>query len=187
MTKGTSNKKFIGIPVIAMMTGILFSCVNDLNDVQKITHDPKAPSEMTENLEVFFTDSGYPKIRLYAKLAETFNKPQQVTKFRKGIKVDFFDASGVVVSTLTAQYGEIQLTDQKMFVRDSVELYNHPKQQRLKTEELIWNQKDSVIYSNKSVVVTDPKRVLYGQGIRTKQDFSAYTFIKPRGKVNLEK
>ncbi|MBU2019574.1 MAG: LPS export ABC transporter periplasmic protein LptC [Bacteroidetes bacterium] len=187
MSRKRTKNKLYWIPVITLMTGFLFSCVNDLNDVKKISYDPKDPSEVTKDLEVFFTDSGYPKIRLYAKLSETFNFPKEITKFRKGLRVEFFNPDGTLVSTLTAQYGEIQTSEGIMVVRDSVELYNFQKRQRLKTEELIWNQKDSVIYTNKSVVVTEPKGILYGQGIRTKQDFSEYTFIKPRGKIDMKK
>lgn len=180
---GTNRNKFLKRISVVFLAGILFSCVNDLNDVKKITYDPKSPSEVTENLEVFYTDSGYPKIRLFAKLAESYATPKQVTKFRKGLKVEFFDDAGEVVSILTSQYGEIQTEEGKMFVRDSVELFNVVKQQRLKTEELIWNQKDSLIYSNKSVVVTSPNGILYGKGIQTTQDFENYTFVQPRGKI----
>ena len=182
MSPSFSSFKIFWIPVVIIATGILVSCVNDLNDVKKITDDPKDPAEVTKNLEVFYTDSGYPKLRLYAALAETYTLPKEVTKFRKGLTVEFFNVEGSLVSKLTAQYGEIQTSVGKMIVRDSVELYNFEKRQRLKTEELTWNQKDSLIFTNKSVVVSEPNGVLYGQGIRTKQDFSKYTFIKPRGK-----
>lgn len=181
------RKNYKWIPAIAMMAGILFSCVNDLEDVKKVTFDPKSPSEVTTDLEVFYTDSGYPKIRLYAKLAESYTTPKVVTKLKKGLKVDFYNESGLIVSTLTAKYGEIQTQEGKMMVRDSVQLYNHAKQQRLTTEELIWNQNDSLIYTDKSVVVTSPKEKLFGQGIRTKQDFSTFTFLRPTGKFNLDK
>jgi LPS export ABC transporter protein LptC len=187
MNKISRKNNLFWVPVIALMTGILVSCVNDLGDVKKITYDPKDPSEVTKDLEVFFTDSGYPKIRLYAKLSETYNLPKEITKFRKGLRVEFYNPDGTLVSTLTAQYGEILTSEGKMMVRDSVELYNYEKQQRLKTEELIWNQKDSLIYTDKSVVITQPTGILYGLGIRTRQDFSEYTFIKPHGKINTNK
>jgi LPS export ABC transporter protein LptC len=187
MNKNKHSISYFLIPVFLLMTGILVSCVNDLDAVKKVTYNPKAPDEVTRDLEVFYTDSGHPKVRIYAKLAETYSKPEVVTKLKDGIKVDFYDESGLIVSTLTALYGEIRTAEGKMFVRDSVQLYNHAKQQRLKTEELIWNQNDSLIYTEKSVVVTSPKGVVYGQGLRTKQDFSTYTFIRPTGKIDMNK
>jgi len=65
-------------------------------------------------------------------------------------------------------------------------LYNHAKKQRMETESLYWNQKDSTIYTQAAVVVRTPKGVVYGDGIRTKQDFSSYVFLKPRGKMEID-
>jgi hypothetical protein len=57
----------------------------------------------------------------------------------------------------------------------------------METEILFWNQRDSSIYTPSNVVVRNPDGVLYGKGIRTKQDFSEYEFLKPYGKIALGK
>lgn len=172
------------IPVSLVLTGILFSCVNDLESIKKVTHDPKAPDEVTKNLSVFYTDSGYAKIEISAALAETYRKPDYVTKLKDGLKVNFFSADGRIVSTLSALYGEVNFTKGMIFVKDSVRLYNLEKDQRMETEVLYWNQKDSSVYTNSNVIVRSPKGVLYGKGIQTKQDFSYYEFLQPYGKIN---
>lgn len=179
-------KKYWRIPVSLVLAGILFSCVNDLDTIKKVTYNPNSASEVTENMKVFYTDSGYPKVKIFARIAETYTQPKEITKFKDGISVDFFDDFGERVSTLTALYGEIQKEEGMMLVRDSVVLFNYEKQQKLETEELIWNQKDSLIYSEKHVKVTSPKGIVHGQGIRTRQDFTNYTFQKPIGSFNLK-
>lgn len=180
-------KLFFGLPASLVLAGFLFSCVNDLEQIRRVTYDPKAPDEVVKNMEVFYTDDGFAKVRIFAKLAETYSKPKQVTKLKDGIKVDFYNEKGKIVSTLTALYGEVRTSEGTMFVRDSVVLFNYEKAQRMETEELNWNQKDSLIFTEKSVVIKTPKGILIGQGVRTKQDFSAYTFIKPTGSFNLDK
>lgn len=169
--------------------GILFlnSCVNDLESIQKVTYDPDAPDEVTKNLYVFYTDSGYARVEIFAALAQTYSKPESITKLKDGIKVNFFNGEGEVVSTLTALYGEVNYTKGTFFVRDSVHLFNHRKKQRLETESLYWNRKDSSIYTSSNVIVRSPKGILYGEGIVTKQDFSFYEFLKPSGKINFDK
>lgn len=165
---------------------VLFSCVNDLEEIQKITFDPKSPDEVTKTLRVYYSENGNARVEVFAEIAENFSKPEKITKLRKGVKVHFFAADGKVVSTLTANYGEINYARKIFFVRDSVQLYNHAKKQRMETESLFWNQKDSTIYTNAAVVVRTPKGVVYGDGIRTKQDFSSYVFLKPRGKMEID-
>ncbi len=174
----------IYIPAGFLLAGILFSCVNDLESITKVTYDPKAPDEVAQNISVFYTDSGYAKIELKAKIAETYNRPEKITKLKDGLKVNFF-SEGKVVSTLSALYGEINFSKGVLFVRDSVQLYNYEKKQRLETEILYWNQKDSSIYSLSKVTVYSPKGVLFGDGIKTKQDFSTYEFLKPFGKFSI--
>ena len=164
----------------------LSACVNDLDSIRKVTFKATDPDERTTNLKVFYTDSGYARVQIFAKLAETYSKPEPVIKLKDGVKINFFSENGEIVSVLTALYGEIQQEKGTMFVRDSVQLYNFNKKQRLETEELFWNQRDSSIYSEKPVVVRTPEAILFGQGIRTKQDFSAYEFLKPRGKLNMQ-
>jgi LPS export ABC transporter protein LptC len=163
------------------------SCVNDLETIQRVTYDPKAPEEVTKNLHVFYTDSGYAQIEITAAIAESYSKPESVTKLKDGLKVNFFSPAGKVISTLTALYGEVNFTKGTMFVRDSVQLYNYRNKQRLLTESLHWNQKDSLIYTHSNVVVRSPGSILYGDGIETKQDFSEYVFLKPRGTYNFDK
>ena len=102
------------------------------------------------------------------------------------LRVNFFSNNGIVVSRLSALYGEIDHTASKIVVRDSVRLINFAKNQTLETEALIWNQNDSTIYSVSQVIVKTPKGTFYGDGIRTKQDFSYYEIINPKGSIQLE-
>ena len=76
---------------------------------------------------MFYTDSGYARIEVYAGLAETYSKPESITKLKDGIKVNFFSSQGEIVSTLTALYGEVNFSKGLLFVKDSVRLVNLEK------------------------------------------------------------
>jgi LPS export ABC transporter protein LptC len=169
-----------------VLLGTLSACVNDLETIKKVSYKSGDPDERTKDLHVFYTDSGYAKVEVYAKLAETYSKPEPVIKLKDGIEVKFFDEKGEVVSVLTALYGEIHQTKGTMFVRDSVQLFNEKKKQRLETEQLFWNQKDSTIFTDKQVTIRTPEALFFGKGVRTRQDFSSYEFIKPQGKIALK-
>jgi LPS export ABC transporter protein LptC len=178
--------KFPKLVVLGSLLSLLFACVNDLDSIRKITYRATDPDERTTNLQVFYTDSGYARVQVFADVAETYSKPENVIKLKGGVKINFFSESGEITSVLTALYGEMKQDQGTMFVRDSVQLLNVQKKQRLETEELHWNQQDSSIYSDKPVIVRTPEAILFGDGIRTKQDFSAFEFLRPRGKMNVK-
>jgi LPS export ABC transporter protein LptC len=178
------------IPVMLYMAGILFfACENDLDSIQKVTYDPNAPSEITRNLTLFYNDSGYAKVRIYATLAETYRSPRHITKLKDGLKVEFYSEDGEIVSELTALYGQINYETGIVIVRDSVGLLNIEKKQRLETEELFWNQKDSTVYTDKNVIIKSDDNSIKGRGrgLKTNQSFSTYKILQPVGKFNTSK
>lgn len=188
MTGITAKKIIQLIPALFFGAGLFFSsCENDIDTIQKVTFDPKAPDEVTKDLNVLYNDSGYPQIKIHATIAETYNFPEHITKLKKGLSVDFFSEDGKMVSTLTAINGEINFNSGMVVVRDSVILHNYAKKQSLQTEELFWNQNDSTIYTTKYVLVkTEGKGITgRGKGLRTTQTFDHYTILEPVGKIDL--
>lgn len=169
------------------MIGLAVSCENNLSDVQRVTFNPKSPDESIINFKMVYNDSGLAKVAMYARYAETFHSPVHITHLRDSLRVNFFGSNGEIISTLTAKYGNINYSKNQLIVRDSVRLYNYKKKQTLKTEVLYWRQRDSMIYTHKKVVIVSPKGYFLGEGLKTKQDFSRYEILKPRGNVLLEK
>ena len=170
------------LAVLFLFTG----CVNDLEKIKKITSGKDDPEQRTEELYLVQTDDGYPQFRLYSKLAEEYAKPEQITKFKLGFKVEFYDTEGKLESILTARYGEINQTRQTMKALDSVQLFYPASDRRISTEALYWNQSDSLIFTDKMVYIKSPTEVLYGKGLKAKQDFSYYEFLEPQGKILLK-
>jgi LPS export ABC transporter protein LptC len=176
--------RYFFILVVALFC---ISCENDLETIKKITFNAKSPDEITKNLKMIYSDSGYARVEIYAALAETYRTKESITKVKDSLRVNFFSESGEVISTLSARYGEINYKKGTILVRDSVRLYNYSKKQTLETEALFWNQKDSSIYSLSQVIIKSPKGIILGDGIRTNQSFSKYVLLKPSGRVELEK
>jgi len=174
------------IPVI-FLAGILFSCVNDLDTIQKVTYDPKAPNETSTNLEVLYTDSGYARVKIFAKLAETYTVPKHISKFKDGVEVDFFSEKGEVVSKLTALYGEIDFESGLITVRDSVVLRNLAKKQTMETEQLFYNQTTDTIYTQNYVICKKEGKGVIGRGhgLKTTSFFNYFEILSPEGKVDL--
>jgi LPS export ABC transporter protein LptC len=164
---------------------VLFSCKNDLHKIKKITYDPNSPDEVSQRLRIYYADSGYAKLNIFALHAETYSK-QQLTKLKDSIQVDFFDDNGTITSTLTAKYGEVNHESGKMFVKDSVKLVNHADNRTMYTSILYWNQSDSTIYTDQNVRLVSPKGTAFGTSLKAKQDFTNYKITDPRGAYEFE-
>ena len=176
MTKGLS----VYLLVLSAFSAVFYSCTNDLDKIKKITYDPKAPNEVSKNLSIYFADSGYAKLNIFAVHAETYAKPH-VTLLKDSLKVDFYDENGRITTTLTAKYGEVNHETGKMFVKDSVKLVNHAEERTMYTTILHWNQSDSTIYTDENVRLVSPKGKAYGTSFRARQDFTNYKITNPRG------
>ena len=183
------HKIIYWIPAI-LLAGILFSCVNDLDTIQRVTYDPNAPDEVTENVEVYYSDSGYARVKIFAKIAETHNHPERITKLKDYLKVQFYSEKGEIISELEANYGEVNFETGLMVVRDSVILRNLEKGRYLETEELFYNQTDSTVDTDKFVIIKKKNNSVIGRGvgIRTSHFFNAGQvaghILKPIGKLD---
>lgn len=173
------------IPASILFAGIFFSCSNDLEKVKRITHNPDSPDETSEEFHVIFTDSGYAKIEIFAKIAETYSQPEPITKFRNGLKVHFFDDKGVVVSQLTSIYGEIHDDTGNITVKDSVELFNFEEERKLETSVLYWLKKTDSVFTDQDVKISSPDMILYGKGAWTTPMFDTAQFFKPTAEIYL--
>jgi LPS export ABC transporter protein LptC len=171
------------IPVIVMVAGLFFSCSNDLEKVKRITTNPDSPDETSENFAVIFTDSGFAQLEINAKIAETYTTPTKLTKFKDGLKVNFFDDLGNVASVLTSLYGEINDETGDITVRDSVELYNVEEKKRLKTSVLYWNKEGDSIFTDQPVTIITPDMILRGIGAWTTPLFDTAQFFKPQAEI----
>ncbi len=168
------------------MTGIFVSCENDLEKVKKITTSSTTPDETSEELHVIYTDSGWAQLEIYAGIAETYAAPKKVTKFKDGLKVNFFDDDGTLATRLTSLYGEIDEESGNITVRDSVRLLNLREQKTLESEVLYWNKKGDSIFTDKAVVITSPDMVVSGVGAWTTPAFDTAQFYKPTAQIFLK-
>ncbi len=138
------------------------------------------------NVTIHYTDSGLLKATLFAPQLIGYKKEgNDIVRMPKGIKADFYDAYGNKDSYLTADKGISYQTKKITEVSQNVVVMNN-KGERLNTEKLIWDQKKQLIYTDKFVKITTPTQVLTGIGMQSKQDFSDWTILKPRGQFSLE-
>lgn len=130
------------------------------------------PDQESWNSTVFFSDSGKTKAVLKAGRIRVYYDKKE-TLLDSSIHIDFYNIEGKISSVLTAKRGRVDDATHDLYAMDSVVAVNDSGV-TLKTEELMWRNKDRKIISNKFVVITSPKENIQGYGFESNQDLSNY-------------
>jgi LPS export ABC transporter protein LptC len=154
-------------------------------DKQVYTQDDVAV-ELGRDVEILYSDSAIVRVRVTGPVLHNhIEQENSRQEFPEGVKIDFLEPDLSVRSTLVAKSATRIPEKQIITVRDSVVL-NTIKQERLETEELIWDEKTAKIRTDKFVKVTQPGEVVYGFGLEAEQDFSYWKIKVPKGRIKVE-
>jgi LPS export ABC transporter protein LptC len=132
----------------------------------------RLPAQESWNSTVFFTDSGRTKAILYAGYLQVFDDTKE-TLLDEGIKVDFYNEREIKSTTLTSKRGRVDETTNNLFAIDSVVAVNDSGVV-LKSEEIVWRNKDRKITTDKFVVIESPDEIIQGYGFESDQQLKNY-------------
>lgn len=177
----------------SVFPGILFllicssSCKNDPKTILSLTSKSQMQEDRAEDVTILYSKRGKVEARLFAHefVRNEFAKPPY-TDLKKGLKVEFFDDSEKIESTLTARYARYYEKQGNVLIRDSIVVVNK-KGEQLNTEELVWNQNIGKFYTEKFVRISTPTQVTYGDGLEANQDFTWYQIKNLKGMVQVNK
>ena len=171
------NFRFFKISA-AVFIGCFFvcSCENDIRDVQNLNQKSIGIEEGKE-IEGYLSQSGKVKAKLMAPLMLRYQKDTPKVEFPKTLRVDFYNDSTKVDSKLFAKYGRYLENENKVFLRDSVIVFNITGD-TLICKELYWDQNKAIFYTDKNVIIHKPDQKTYGTGLVADQDFKNITIKK---------
>jgi LPS export ABC transporter protein LptC len=170
--------------MFSMIFGI--SCVNDLGEVDRLLDPEAGRTEWAKDVEIIYSDSVAVKVRITSPLlVRNLDQITPYDEFPDGVFVEFFDSNQNISSTLSAKYGIRYPRTKKIIVRDSVVLQNIQREQ-LETSELIWDENNKVVQTDKFVKITKPEEIIFAYGFRANQDFSEYELLSVAGRVKVE-
>lgn len=152
---------------------------------QVFTEDDVAV-EVGRDVEILYSDSAIVRVRVTGPTLHNYmerENPRQ--EFPDGVKIEFLEPNLSVKSTITARSAMRYQEKGRIVARDSVVLVT-VKQEKLETEELIWDEKTAKVFTEKFVKVTKPGEVIYGYGLEAEQDFSYWKITIPKGRIKVE-
>lgn len=163
---------------------VFISCENDINEVNRIAGVTAGGMEIGKDLIILYSDSAKLKVKITTpEIIRLLDPSDRIDRFPKGIKIEFFDDSGNVTSTLTAKTAERSLNKKEVACRDSVFLIND-KNETMLTNELIWDEQTKMVETEKFVRLTRPGEIIYSFGFKADQNFSKFELKAISGKLN---
>ena len=159
---------------------ILIACANDPKLVQEFVSDKEQAIEQIKGAELLHTENGKIKVKIIAGKIERFQNLQPQLIFSENLEIYFYNDSSQLQSTLKANDGSIDEEKKIMVAQNNVELISSDNK-KLETEELVWDEKNNKIYTDKKVKIITNKEVVYGEGFTSNPDFTEYSIIKIHG------
>ncbi|HHC79077.1 MAG TPA: LPS export ABC transporter periplasmic protein LptC [Flavobacteriia bacterium] len=175
------NLKSIAIYIVVAM---LFSCGNDLKEVQDFLADKNLPVGIAKNVDLIHTDSGKVKTKLITPLLYDYSnrKAHPYQEFPKGIKIITFDKKGDSI-TLTADYTRTYTKTGISEVKGHVVVISHKENSKLFTEQLFWDQTTHYIYTEKAFTLITKTDTIKGKGFESNENLTKYTMKDISGPV----
>lgn len=122
---------------------------------------------------VAFSDSGKTKALLIAGHLRMFDQPNE-TLLDSNVKVNFYNENQVQTTTLTSLKGRVDNANNNLYAIDSVVAVNDSGVV-LRTQELMWNNNNRKIITDKFVTIVTPKEKIQGYGFESDQSLRNYT------------
>lgn len=129
------------------------------------------PSQESWNSVVTFSDSGKTKAVLWAGHFQKYDDKRE-TFLDQNIKVDFFNPQEIHTTTLTSKKGRVDETTNNLYAMDSVVVFSDSI--TIRTDEMMWRNKDKKIVSDKFVTVISPQEKIEGYGFESDQSLTNY-------------
>lgn len=130
------------------------------------------PSQESWEATISFTDSGKTKAILKTGHLRVFSESRE-TFLDSGLRVDFYDENQKITTVLTSKRGKVNDATQDLYAIDSVVAVSDSGV-TIKTDELMWRNKDKKIVSDKFVTILSSKEKIQGYGFESDQNLRNY-------------
>lgn len=157
------------------------SCENDRAAVENLGKK-KIGIEEAKNIESLLSQEGKLKAKLTAPYMLRYQLDTPKVEFPKTIQVIFYGDELKIESKLFARYALYKENENKVFLKDSIVVFNL-KGDTLRTSELYWDQQKEKFYTDKKVILTTPNQKLYGTGMEADQNFKKFTIREMRNSL----
>lgn len=167
-----------------MSTTLLFSCKDNLKNIQKLTFSEFLPVGEADSIHLKYTDSGRVKtILISPKMLDFSNAKAPFTEFPNGIDLTLIDIEGQQ-SKITSNYARVFDKTDIIEFRGAVKMTS-AQGHFLETKQMFFDQKKEWFFTEQNFKFTAPDEgITYGIGIDFSKDFNKIIFKNVRAQID---
>jgi LPS export ABC transporter protein LptC len=173
---------FLKIAVACVSSCIFFTaCENNVNEV-KALGSKGGGIDVGKDVAIYISNEGKITAKLMAPIMNKYLVDSgRMIEFPTSLKVDFYKDSLVIESKLSAKYAHYIETENKVFLRDDVIVFNILGD-TLWCKEMYWDQNTNSFHTDKDVIVKqhNPIAKIYGKGFEANQNLTDIHILKPQ-------
>lgn len=165
---------------------LMLSCENTQEEINQFSKNQNIGIEEGKQIEIIYTLGEKTSAKITAPLMLRYQTAVPYIEFTKTVQADFFDDFLQVESHLSANYAKYIESESKVFLKDSVVVFN-TKGDTLYCNELYWdrNRTGQEFYTDKPVRIRTPTHIIDGDGLDAPQDFKSWHVINGKGFVRV--
>ena len=173
---------FFTFALLCLLTG----CENDVRQVMQVTTKQRLGVELSKQVKINYSIGGRPRAEITAPVMLRHQDTIPYLEFPNTLHGDFFDSLMNVESRLDAHYARYMEAESKVYLRDSVTIFNVTGD-TLHCNELYWDRAKTghEFYTDKPVRIRTKTHVIDGVGLDASQDFKEWHILQPRGLVKM--
>lgn len=158
----------------------LLSCENDIEKIRGFSNTSKVPTMISTDNKFIYTDSALLRFIITTPLVHRYEEVEEpYIEFPEGIMVKHFNNQEETESIITAKYAIYYINKNLWEGRENVEAKNVQTGEQLNTEQIFWDEKKGIIYSDKFTRVVNKDGTLYGEGgFEANQNFTKWKLKK---------
>lgn len=162
------------------------ACENDLDEVNRLFSNEETRVEVAKGVELLYSDSAIITMRIRCPvLVRHLDRAKPWQEFPDGVTIEFYDENGSGSGVLRADYATREENANRFAVRKNA-VWESGHQERLETEELIWDEVENRVYTNKFVVVRRPGEIIYGHGFESNTAFTRWSIRAIEGRIRAD-
>ena len=158
---------------------VLFSmnaCMSGETDFTDAVEDrAQIPQVHATDVTTVVSDSGITRYRINTPQWDVFDKAEQpYWEFPAGIHLERFDEQLKIDANVHALYAKFLEREQLWELKGKVRATNI-QGELFETEQLFWNQRSEIIYSDSLIKITTAEYIIVGVGFESNQNMTRYS------------